>query len=197
MKHYKFYFILVLLSCSLTNGQKLLERKFTKVDNKIIPQKLSEIHLKKTLDKSKKTNCLSYNCSGNLKISYCNYKTEDNYVEYQELGTFDHSKIIVVEKMTYNEESYILINQKLCTQITLHGFLLKIEKSNKYVTYNNPSTDKPYIIQIINIISGITTIQDEIILPEYIKLKRLYSLKSNEAYILDVKDKLWKTTIRN
>lgn len=174
-----------------------MDRKFTKVNNKIFPQKFNEIYLKKTLDKDKTTDCLNYNCIDGSKISYCNDKSEENYVEYQELGTIDNEKIVVIEKITYNEELYILVDQKRCSQITLNGFPLKIEKSNKYVTYNNPSTDEQYKIQIVAIINGVVIVQDEIILPEFIKSKGLYSLENDEAYFLDDKNQLWKTLIRS
>lgn len=197
MKYYTYYLILALSTCSFVAGQELMDAKFIKVDNKIIPQKFNETLLKKSLDKTQKTHCLNYDCGGNSKISFCNDKSEDNYIEYQELGSIDDNKIIVVEKMTYNEELYIFINQKVCTQVTLIGFPLKIEKSNKYITYNNPSTDKQFKIQIVTIINGVITIKGEIFLPEYIKLKRLYRIENNEAYILDDKNQLWKTNISN
>lgn len=196
MKQYNLLMIFLLLFCTSTNAQTPLKRLFIKIDQKINAQKLNEISINTNSNITKKDDCLHYYCNSNSELLFCDNYSEENYVEYKELGIIKNSEIIVVQKMTYNKEFFIMINQKLCNQITIKGFPLKIENSDYYVVYNNPSTDEPFIIQIIKITNGIFILQDEITLPEYIKPKRFFCLDDNKVFILDEKNQIWKTNIQ-
>ena len=171
------------------------QRQFIKIDYKIISQNLTELQIKKKESKIIK-DCLNYKCKSNLKLSYCNNISDENYVDFYELGIIKNSKITVILKTTFNEEFYILINPEECKAFTLNGFPLKIDNSNQYIVYNNPPADKPNIIQIVNIANGIVDIQDEIILPNYLVPKRLLRINNSEAFILDNKNQIWKTIIK-
>lgn len=191
MKYRNLIYLFSLLVLTKVNAQ----RQFIKIDYIIKNQDLTEIQIEKKESNITK-DCLNYNCKSNLKLSYCNNNSDENYVNFYELGIIKNSKIIVILKTTSNEEFYILLNQDECRAVTLKGFPLKIDNSNQYIVYNNPPTDKPYIIQIINITNGIVTVQDEIILPKDIVPKRLLMIKNSEVYILDNKERIWKTIIK-
>ncbi len=185
-------FILSFLIFSTVNAQ--VKRQFSKVKNSVISQKFHEIVIENK--NSKKVNdCLNYNCTTDPKLSYCDDKSDENYTEFVELGIIKNSEIIVINKITYNEDSYILINQKECKQIELKGLPLKIENSNRYMVYNNPSTDNPYSIQIVDIENSMATILDEIILPKHIIPKRVLRIEKTEIYILDNNNLVWKAKI--
>lgn len=171
------------------------QRQFIKIDNKIKNQNLTELKIEKKKSNITKDS-LNYYCNPNLKLSYCNNNSDENYVNFEELGIIKNSKITVIHKTTFNEEFYILLTQDNCKAITLKGFPLKIDNSNQYIVYNNPSTDNPFIIQIINITNGNVDIQDEIILPNYLVPKRLLRIYNSEVFILDNKNQIWKTTIK-
>jgi hypothetical protein len=187
-------YLFLFLTISLINAQEKEQRQFIKIDYKIENQNLTELQIEKK-ETNKIKDCLNYNCKNDLKLSYCNNNSEQNFVTFEEIGVIKNSKTAVIHKTTNNEEFYILANKDECKAFTLNGFPLKIDNSNQYIVYNNPPTDKPYIIQIINITNGIVNIQDEIIIPKNIVPKRLLSIKNSEAYILDNKDQIWKTLI--
>lgn len=198
MKNFKKNFILIccLVFAIFANAQKQHENTFLKVSEKIKAQKLNEVLLLKTKQPKKKPNCLNYKFSNNLKASFCNDNSDENYVEFQELGYFEKTDIIVINKFTYNEEFYILLNKKDGKNLILDGFPLRIENTSFFVVYNNPSSDKRKKIQILKIENGKMNRVAEIVIPEKIKLQKFIRLESNEVYILDEKNQLWKTTIK-
>jgi len=185
------YLFPFLIAFSIVNAQ----RQFFKIDYEVKKQNLTELQIEKKESITKK-DCLKYHCKKGVKLSFCNNNSDENYAYFEELGIIKNSNLSVILKTTHNEELYILVNQDECNTVTLKGFPLKIDESNHYVIYNNPSTDQPYIIQIITIANGIPDIQDEIILPNYIKPKRLLRIKNSDAFILDDKNQIWKTTIK-
>ena len=77
----------------------------------------------------------------------------------------------------------------------MYGFPLKIENSNKYLVYNNPSTDIPYSIQILEMKSGEIKKIDEILYPIDITIKKVLRVDKSEIFILDGKNQVWKTSI--
>lgn len=183
---------LILTIFSTVNAQS--KRQFIKVEVPVIEQKLNELVIEK-LNSKKNNGCLKYKQNGNVEVKYCDNKSEDNYVEYDELGKIKNTEIIVVNKFTYNEEFYILINPKESKTLTLYGFPLKIENSNKYLVYNNPSTDIPYSIQILEMKNGEMKKIDEILYPIDITIKKVLRVDKSEIFILDSKNQVWKTSI--
>jgi hypothetical protein len=183
---------LILTIFSTVNAQS--KRQFIKVEVPVIEQKLNELIIEK-LNSKKNNGCLKYKQNGNVEVKYCDNKSEDNYVEYDELGKIKNTEIIVVNKFTYNEEFYILINPKESKTLTLYGFPLKIENSNKYLVYNNPSTDIPYSIQILEMKNGEMKKIDEILYPIDITIKKVLRVDKSEIFILDIKNQVWKTSI--
>lgn len=185
---------LVLFSV-FANAQDSLPRKFLKITSVVKPQRLNEVKLTKGFPLNKESKCLSYKCNENEKVSYCNVKSDENYVEFKELGKIERTELIVINKFTYNEEFYILLNKRNCKAITLEGFPLRIENTNQYIVYNNPSTDKAWKIQILKIENGNISLQDEIIFPEGIRPKKVLRLERNEIFILDDSNQIWKTVV--
>ncbi|KAF2336142.1 hypothetical protein [Flavobacterium daemonense] len=190
----------IILICSLiftvcVNAQKYSENTFLKVSKKIEPQKLIETKLVRSKLPKKKPKCITYQCNTNLKTSFCNDDSDENYVEFQELGYIMNTDIFVINKFTYNEEFYILLNKKECKSLTLDGFPLKIENTNFSIVYNDPSTDQRKKIEILKMENGKMSQFGKIVFPEKIKLKKFIRLDSNEVYILDEKNQLWKTII--
>ncbi len=183
---------LILTIFSTVNAQS--KRQFIKVEVPVIEQKLNELVIEK-LNSKKNNGCLKYKQNGNVEVKYCDNKSEDNYVEYDEHGKIKNTEIIVVNKFTYNEEFYILINPKESKTLTLYGFPLKIENSNKYLVYNNPSTDIPYSIQILEMKNGEMKKIDEILYPIDITIKKVLRVDKSEIFILDSKNQVWKTSI--
>ena len=183
---------LILTIFSTVNAQS--KRQFIKVEVPVIEQKLNELVIEK-LNSKKNNGCLKYKQNGNVEVKYCDNKSEDNYVEYDELGKIKNTEIIVVNKFTYNEEFYILINPKESKTLTLYGFPLKIENSNKYLVYNNPSTDIPYSIQILEMKNGEMKKIDEILYPIDITIKKVLRVDKSEIFILDSKNQVWNTSI--
>ncbi|MDG2433539.1 hypothetical protein [Flavobacterium sp.] len=183
---------LILTIFSTVNAQS--KRQFIKVEVPVFEQKLNELIIEK-LNSKKNNGCLKYKQNGNAEVKYCDNKSEDNYVEYDELGKIKNTEIIVINKFTYNEEFYILINPKESKTLTLYGFPLKIENSNKYLVYNNPSTDIPYSIQILEMKNGEMKKIDEILYPIDITIKKVLRVDKSEIFILDIKNQVWKTSI--
>ncbi len=183
---------LILLTISTINAQSKIQ--FTKVQNSVIEQKLHELAIEK-INTKKKNGCLIYKRSDNRAVKYCDNKSEDNYVEFDELGKIKNTDIIVVNKFTYNEEFYILINPKKSKTLTLNGFPLRIENTKKYLVYNNPATDIPYSIQILEMKNGEMKLTAEILYPSYITIKKVLRVDDSEIYFLDSKNQTWKTSI--
>jgi hypothetical protein len=187
-------FIVAFLMFSVfANAQDSLTRKFFKITSVIKPQSLNEVKLTKGFSLNKDAKCLTYECDNNVNLSYCNYKSDENYVDYQELGKIENTDLIVINKFTYNNEFYIFLNTQNCKSITLEGFPLRIEKTDQYIVYNNPSTDKVWKIQILKIENGNINLQDEIIFPDEIRPKKVLRLEQNEIFILDNINQIWKT----
>lgn len=176
-------------------AQDSLPRKFFKIVSVIKPQRLNEIKLTKGISSNKDAKSLNYICGENAKVSYSNDKSDENYVEFQELGQIEKTDIIVINKLTYNEEFYILLNKQNCKALTLEGFPLRIENTNQYIVYNNPSTDKAWKIQILKIENGNINLQDEIIFPDEIHPKKVLRLEQNEIFILDDSNQIWRTVV--
>jgi hypothetical protein len=177
------------------NAQDSLPRKFFKITAVIKPQRLNEVKLTKGFPSNKDTKCLNYICSENANVSYCNDKSDENYVEFQELGKIEKTELIVINKFTQNEEFYVFLNKRNCKTITLEGFPLRIENTDLYIVYNNPSTDKTWKIQILKIENGNVNLQDEIIFPDEIRPKKVLRLEENEIFILDDSNQIWKTVV--
>jgi predicted PilT family ATPase len=172
------------------------KRQFVKVEFPVKEQKFNELVMDK-LNTKKKKGCLNYKLNENIEVKYCNDKTDDNYVEYYELGKIKNTEIIVVNKITYNEEFYILINPKERNTLTLSGLPLKIENSNKYLVCNNPSTDISYSIQILNMVKGEMKSVDKIIYPKSIIIKKVLRVDKKVIFIVDSQNQVWKTSINN
>ena len=185
---------LILTIFSTINAQS--KRQFKKVEVPVIEQKLNQLIIEK-LNTKKDNGCLKYKHNGNVEVKYCDDKSDENYVEYDELGKIKNTEIIVINKFTYNEEFYILINPKESKTLTLFGFPLRIENSNKYLVYNNPATDIPYSIQILEMKNGEMKKIDEILYPIYITIKKVLRVDNSEIFILDNKNQIWKTSINN
>ena len=185
-------FILILIIFSTVKAQS--KRQFIKVEIPVIEQKLNELVIEK-LNTEKNNGCLKYKHNGNVEVKYCDNKSEENFVEYDELGKIKNTEIIVINKFTQNQEFYILVNPKQSKILTLFGFPLKIENSNKYLVYNNPSTDIPYSIQILEMKNGEMKKIDEILYPKDIIIKKVLRVEKREIFILDSKNQVWKTTI--
>lgn len=177
------------------NAQDSLPRKFFKITSVIKPQKFNEVKLIKGFSSNKDAKCLNYECDENVNVSYCNDKSDENYVEFQELGKIENTELIVINKFTTNEEFYILLNKRNCKAITLEGFPLRIENTDQYIVYNNPSTDKAWKIQILKIENGKVNLQDEIIFPDEIRPKKVLRLEENEIFILDDSNQILKTVV--
>lgn len=178
------------------NAQDSLPRNFFKIAVLIKPQVFNEVKLVKGFPLNKDAKCLHYACGENTNVFYCNDKSDENYVEFQELGKIEKTELIVINKFTSNEEIYILLNKRNCKAITLEGFPLRIENTNQYLVYNNPSTDKASKIQILKIENGNVNLQDEIIFPAEIHLKKVLRLEKNEIFILDDYNQTWKTVVK-
>jgi len=183
---------LILSVISTINAQS--KRQFIKVINSVNAQKLNELVIEKVNTKKNK-NCLIYLKNNKIEIKYCDDKSEENYVEFDELGKIKNTEIIVVNKFTYNEEYYILINPKESKTLTLNGFPLRIENTNKFIVYNNPATDIPYSIQVLELKNGEMKLMKEIVYPNNISIKKVLRLNENEMFILDNKNQTWKTSI--
>ncbi|REH00763.1 hypothetical protein [Flavobacterium aquicola] len=183
---------LILFTISTINAQS--KRQFKKVQNSVNEQKLYELVIEK-LNTKKKNGCLIYKRNDNIAVKYCDNKSEDKYLEFDELGKIKNTDIIVVNKFTNNEEFYILINPKKSKTLTLYGFPLRIENTNKYLVYNNPTTNIPYSIQILEMKNGELKLITEILYPSNISIKKVLRVDDSEIYILDNNNQTWKTSI--
>jgi hypothetical protein len=192
----KILIITFLVFAVFANAQDSLQRKFFKSATEIKPQKLNEVILTKDLQSNKNLNCLNYECAESTKKLYCNDNSEENYIEFQELGKIEKTELVVINKLSYNEDFYVLLNKQNCSEITLEGFPLRIENTNKYIIYNNPATDKAWKIQVLKIENGNAYLQDEIIFPDNIRPKKVIRLVQDEIFILDEKNQTWTTSIK-
>jgi|GEM_PF-923013 len=190
-RKYIIYF-LIMLSISTINAQSKI--KCTKVYNSVNEQKLYQVVIEK-LNTKKNKGCLIYQKNNKIKVKYCDDKSEENYVEFNELGKIKNTEIIVLNKFTYNDEFYILINPKESKTLTLYGFPIRIENTNKYLVYNNPATDIPYSIQILEMKNGAMKIREEILCPNNIIIQKVLRVDDTKIYILDNKNQIWKISI--
>ena len=177
---------------STINAQS--KRQFIKVPSSVNEKKLIELEIEK-LNTKKNKGCLIYQKNNKIEIKYCDNKSEENYVEFDEIGKIKNTEIIVINKFTYNHELYILINPKEIKTLTLYGFPLRIENTNKYLVYNNPATDIPYAVQILEMKNGEMFIIEEIAFPRNITIKKVLRVDETEIYVLDNKNQTWKTKI--
>lgn len=182
--------LLLLFTISVINAQ--LKSTFTKVVTPVKEQKLNELILEK-INTRKNNGCLIYNFHNKMEVKYCDDKSDENYVAFDELGKIKNRDVIVLNKFTYNEEFYILINPKENKTLTLYGFPLKIKNSNKYLVYNNPATDIPYTIQILEFKNGKMKMIKEIFCPNTISIKKVLRVNETEIFVLDNKNQTWKT----
>ena len=106
-------------------------------------------------------------------------------LNFKNLVKLKKIELFVINKFTHNEEFYIFLNKRNCRAITLEGFPLRIENTDQYIVYNNPSTDKAWKIQILKIENGNISLKDEIIFPNEIRPKKVLRLEQNEIFILD------------
>lgn len=178
------------------NAQDSFKREFFKTEELINPQEFNGVILTNNLPSNKNSECLNYECAENTNVSYCNENSDENYVEFQELGKIEKTELIVINKLTYNEEFYVLLNKRNCSEIILEGFPLRIENTNKCIIYNNPTTDKAWKIQILKIENGNAYLIDEIIVPDNIVPKKVLRLEQNEIFILDNNNQTWKTVVK-
>jgi hypothetical protein len=170
------------------------QNKFVKVNYKVNPQTFKELRIENNKD-YKTNDCLEFTCLKNSNLTFCNNKTDENYVHYEMLGEIIELNLTVILHVFYNEEFYIFINKDKCKVVTLIGFPLRIEDSNTYLVYNNPNTDKPYEIQIITINNGNIEIKDEIILPRQIVPERVLRVEEDKIFIYDINKNIWKLDI--
>jgi hypothetical protein len=182
----------LIFGLSIVQAQDLSFNTFNEVDSIIEPQIIFEVLITKELENKEDSNCLIYECKKYNTILYCDENTDENYVEFQELGRINNTEIVVINKFTYNEEFYILIDKKDCNAITLDGFPIGIENTNLYIVYNNPPTDHPWKIQILKIDDGIFLL-NEIAIPYHIRLKKVLRVDQFELYLQDINNKIWKT----
>jgi len=191
-RKYIIYFFIVLITSTINAQSK---RQFIKVPNFVNEQKLYEVVIEK-LNTKKNKDCLIYKKNRKIEVKYCDDKSEENYVEFNELGKIKNTEIIVINKFTYNNKFYILINPKESKTLTLYGFPLRIENTNKYLVYNNPATDIPYSIQILEMKNGEMKIKEEILYPNNISIQKVLRVDGSKIYILDNKNQTWKTSIK-
>ena len=74
------------------NAQDSLPRKFFKITSVIKPQRLNEVKLTKGIPLNNSSKCLIYKCGKNANVSFCNDKSDENYVEFQELGQIEKNR---------------------------------------------------------------------------------------------------------
>jgi hypothetical protein len=184
------YAILILLLpfCSYS------QNKFSLVNDSIKRQKLEEISMVKNERKYRGRNTLSFECDNKQNLEYADKDSGENYVKFEELGVIKNS-IIVIQKIEYNSEKYILLETKSCRQLILEGFPLRIENTEKYIVYNNPGTDEAYKIQILEYLNDFFEIRQTISIPKEILPKKIIKVDNKEVYIMDVENRIWKTTL--
>jgi len=186
------YAFLFLLSCFCVQAQN--ESKFLLITDSIKGQKLEEVAMIKNERKYRGRKTLEFNCNNNNYLKYSDNYSDNNYVEFEELGVIKNS-IIVVLKIEYNSEQYILLETKNCRQLILEGFPLKIGDTEQYLTLNNPKTDEKYKIQMFDYKDGFFVLKNTIVFPKEILPKKILKADSNEVFILDLENRIWKTIL--
>ena len=188
MRKYAVLF-LILPFCSYS------QNKFSLVNDSIKKQKLEEIPLDKNERKYRDRKKLLFECDNKLQLKYSNNDSDENYVTFEELGLIKNA-IIVVQKIEYNSEKYILLETKSCKQLILEGFPLRIEKTEKYIVFNNPGTDEAYKIQILEYRNDFFEINHTITFPKEIFPKRILRVDNKEVFIMDEENRIWKTILQ-
>ena len=171
------------------------QNKFSLVNDSIKKQKLEEISMVKNERKYRGRNTLSFECVNKQNLQYADRDSEENYVKFEELGMIKNS-IIVIQKTEYNSEKYILLETKSCRQLVLEGFPLRIENTEKYIVLNNPGTDEGYKIQVLEYKNDFFEIKHTILFPKEILPKRILKVDIKEVFIMDIENRIWKTTLK-
>ncbi len=167
------------------------EAELTFVERKIDYQSFVEVPMIKNQNKYRGRQTTYFKCDNGQELNYHDNFADDNYVQFRELGVIKDS-LIVVEKATYNSELYIIVDTKNCREIILEGFPLQLENSEKYIVYNNPSTDELQKIQILNYKNGFFRVDRIIIIPHDIKILKVVRIEKDEIYFQDEANKIWK-----
>ncbi len=165
------------------------------VNDSIKKQKLKEIPLDKNERMYRGTKTLLFECDNKLQLKYSDNESDENYVTFEELGIIKNS-IIVVQKIEYNSEKYILLETKSCKELILEGFPLRIENTENYIVFNNPGTDQEYKIQILEYRNDFFEIKYTVSFPKEISPKRILRVDNKEVFIIDVENRIWKTTLQ-
>ncbi|MEL1241996.1 hypothetical protein [Flavobacterium flavipallidum] len=139
-------------------------------------------------------NTLLFDCVNKKRLKYSDNESDENYVKFEELGVIKNS-IIVIQKTEYNSEKYILLEIKSCRQLVLEGFPLRIENTEKYLTFNNPGTDEAYKIQILEYKNDFFEIEHTITFPKEILPKRILKVDNKEVLVMDRENRIWKTVL--
>ena len=185
------YAVLFLLLSFCAHSQN----KFSLVNDSIKKQKLEEISMVKNQRKYRGRNTLSFECDNKQILEYSDKDSDENYVKFEELGVIKNS-IIVIQKTEYNSEKYILLETKSCRQLVLEGFPLRIENTEKYIALNNPGTDEAYKIQVLEYKNDFFEIKHTILFPKEILPKRILKVDNKEVFIMDMENRIWKTTLQ-
>lgn len=171
------------------------QHKFSLVNDSIEKQKLEEISIVKNQRKYHSLNTLSFECDNKQNLEFVDKDSNENYVKFEELGVIKNS-IIVIQKTEYNSEKYIFLETKSCRQLLLEGFPLRIENTEKYIVLNNPGTDEAYKIQVLEYKNNFFEVTHTILFPKEILPKRILKVDNKEVFIMDVENRIWKTTLQ-
>jgi hypothetical protein len=115
-------------------------------------------------------------------------------LKFEELGLIKKS-IIVVLKITYNSEQYILLETKNCRQLTFDRFPLRVQNTKDWLTLSNLGTNKASQIQILEYNNGFFIIKNTVTFPKEFFPKRILKIEKNEVFIVDVENKIWKIIV--
>jgi hypothetical protein len=171
------------------------QNKFSLVNDSIKNQKLEEVSMVKNERKYRGRNTLLFECDNKQNLECADKDSDENYVKFEELGVIKNS-IIVIQKTEYNSEKYILLETKSCRQLVLEGFPLRIENTEKYIALNNPGTDEAYKIQVLEYKNDFFEVKHTILFPKEILPKRILKVDNKEVFIIDVENRIWKTTLQ-
>lgn len=170
------------------------QNKFFLVNDSIEKQKLEEISIVKNERKYSGKNTLLFDCINKQQLKYTDDESEENYVKFEELGVIKKS-IIVIHKIEYNSEKYILLETKSCRQLILEGYPLRIVNTGKYIVLNNPGTDEAYRIQILEYKDEFFEIKHTISFPKEIIPKSILKVDNKEMFVMDIINRTWKTKL--
>ncbi len=188
MRNYTLIFLLMTFCAHSQN-------KFSLVNDSIKKQKLEEIPIIKNQNKHLGQNTLRFECETKEIIKYTDNDSDGNYLKFEELGVIKNS-IIVIQKIEYNSEKYILFETKSCRQLVLDDFPLRVENTEKYLVFNNPGIDEAYQIQILEYKNDFFEIQYTVTIPKEIIPKGLLKVDHQELFLMDQENRVWKTTLK-